>query len=401
VPNLSHLHTFLYIPDELPRVKKLSPLVKPPIPKLRTWEPNGLSMISLFSGAFGLDLGFMAAGFELKIANDIDISSKNVADKNLPHIPFVHESIDDISCQDILSTAGLGIKEVDVLVGGPPCQPFSTAGKRGGLNDPRSSPLVGFVRVINEIQPRAFVMEEVTGLLSSRLKHVPISERNIRSLKAEEQKGSVFKIILEMLSKTGYSIQYGILNARDYGAPQSRDRVIIIGLREGKPTLPSPTHTGSAQTSLLHKGTHQIYTTFWEAVADLSKKEHEASKLIKSRAQYMKLVPPGGHWRHLPKEMVKEAMGGAYQSGGGKMGFYRRLPWDEVSPTVITSPLQKGSMLCHPEANRPLNIPEYRRMQGFPDDWVLPGSTATKYKLIGNAVPVHLSIVNPNVKTTK
>jgi DNA (cytosine-5)-methyltransferase 1 len=106
---------------------------------------------------------------------------------------------------------------------------------------------------------------------------------------------------------------------------------------------------------------------------------------------YMKNIPPGGYWRQLPENMVLEAMGGAHESKGGKMGYYRRLSWDCPSPTVVTTPSQKGTLLCHPEELRPITVEEYKRIQGFPDDWKIPGSTIIKYQLIGNAVPVYLS----------
>lgn len=365
------------------------PLLPSPIPSMTDWQPNSLSLISLFSGAFGLDLGFMAAGFDLQFATDIDPDSKEVADRNLPSIQFVLEDFAQVSSRDILHTANLGVGDVDALVGGPPCQPFSTAGKRRGLKDPRASPLKGFVRAVKEIQPRAFVMEEVTGLKSARLKHVPISQRGKRPLEPEEQKGSAFEVVLEMLRSTGYGLVYGVLNAADYGAPQSRRRLIFIGLRDATPTLPPPTH--SRHQPNLFGNAQLVQTTFWQATADLGSDQATYRDLSPATMKHMQMVPPGGHWRHLPDHEIRHAMGGAYHSGGGKMGFFRRLPWDDVSPTVVTSPTQKGTMLCHPEANRPLSVQEYARLQGFPDDWDLPGSAAAKYRLIGNAVPVHLS----------
>ena len=249
---------------------------------------------------------------------------------------------------------------------------------------------MAFVRAIKEIRPRAFVMEEVTGLRSARLKHVPIAERGARILRPEEKKGSDFKVVVDMLRSTGYKLVYDVLNAADFGSPQSRNRIIFIGLREGLPKLPDKTHSNRLQTHLDGRAL-QPWNTFWECTADLQATEMEFTELSPKRKKYMLFVPPGGHWRHLPKEAIKEAMGGAYRSGGGKMGYFRRLTWVEPSPTVVTSPVQKGTMFCHPEAPRPLSIEEYKRIQGFPDDWAIVGNTSTKYRLIGGAVPVHLS----------
>ena len=103
------------------------------------------------------------------------------------------------------------------------------------------------------------------------------------------------------------------------------------------------------------------------------------------------MVPEGGNWKDLPKESIKEAMGGAYESGGGKVGFYRRLSYSQPSPTITTAPAQKATMLCHPVKNRPLSVHEYARLQQFPENWIFTGTTAAKYKQIGNAVPVGLA----------
>lgn len=376
-----------------------SPLVSPPVKSIKEWKKNGHSFVSLFSGAFGLDLGFMGAGFEPLIALDVLDSSEETLKNNLPDLPFINEDIVKVPTSRILEEAGLDVGELDVVTGGPPCQPFSTAGKRKGLLDPRASPLREFIRFVKEARPKVFVMEEVTGLLSARLKHVPISERGERELLPEEKTGSAFAHVVEMLRSTGYNLtlsrdpsRYGdsVLNAADFGAPQVRNRLIIIGCRDRMPELPSPTHNFFLGFS--HpEGMMRPWNTFWDATCDLQGKEMEYTRLSGKVAHYLEMVPPGGYWKDLPKECVEEAMGGAYLSGGGKMGYYRRLSWDYPAPTVVTSPMQKGSMLCHPEELRPISIEEYKRVQGFPDDWALPGKTSTKYLLIGNAVPVYLS----------
>lgn len=366
------------------------PLIPPPIPKMRNWKGNNHTVMSLFSGAMGLDLGFLAAGFKLILANDIDINSFKTVNINIPSVPFILEDINKVSSEELLSKSGVDIGEVDVLTGGPPCQPFSTAGRRRGLNDPRASPLKEFVRAIKEIKPRAFVMEEVSGLKSSRLKHISAIERRNRVLKPEEEKGSAFNSVLDMLRSTGYRFTYDILNAADFGSPQSRNRLIFIGLREGTPKLPEITHSIRQQTTL-DGDNLEPWNTLWEATSDLQYKDNSFIEISNPRLKYMLLIPPGGYWRHLPEDIIKEAMGGAYEAEGGKMGFYRRLSWDEPSPTVVGSPLHKGTMFFHPEAHRPLSVEEYKRIQGFPDDWEIVGKNNTKYKLIGSAVPVHLS----------
>lgn len=367
------------------------PICRPPVRMITEWEKNGLTQISLFSGAFGLDLGFMAAGFDPRVALDIDKSSSSTIKANLPDIPFINCDINSVTTKKLLEEAGLGIGEVDVLVGGPPCQPFSTAGKRLGLKDPRASPLREFIRVVKEAQPRCFVMEEVPGLQSARLRHVSIAERSNRTLLPDEESGSAFKLITEMLKETRYNIKYEVLNAADYGAPQSRKRLIFIGLREGFPCMPEPTHSNTSQLKIGSKQPLLPWTTLWDVSADLQGCNQESASLSNKTREYIELVPPGGNWKTLPDDTKEIAMGGAYTSGGGKTGYYRRLSWNEPSPTVVASLTQMATLLCHPEESRSLSIDEYKRVQGFPDDWTIPGTVPTMYKLIGNAVPVHLS----------
>jgi len=367
-----------------------NPIAPPPERSIRNISKNGFNVISLFSGAFGLDLGFAEKGFEHGLALDIEENSTKTLKANIPELNLITDDIGNITTEELLSSCDLKRGEVDVLVGGPPCQPFSPAGKRASLDDPRASPLKEFIRVIKEAQPRCFVMEEVKGLMSARIKHVSIKERSRRVLLPEEEKGSAFEVVLAMLKSTGYNFKYKILNAADFGTPQSRERLIFIGLKEGVPNFPMPTHGDSSQQTL-SGGKIVPWTTFWETSVDLQGKNGQGVKLSKKRSSFLDLVPPGGNWRQLSEDVQEEAMGGAYKSGGGKMGFYRRLAWDEPSPTVVTSPIQSGTMFCHPEMTRPLNIEEYKRIQGFPDDWILDAPLRGQYKLIGNAVPVNLS----------
>lgn len=364
---------------------KLPELVRPPIGKIRNWRSNGMKAISLFSGAMGLDLGFMAAGFGVRLANDIDQRARDTALSNLPSIAYINRDIDTVPFDELLNSSLLKREEVDLLIGGPPCQPFSPAGKRMGLADPRASPLKYFIGAIKSLRPRAFVMEEVPGLLSSRLKHLPISERLNRTPTPEEQPGSAFRVVMDMLHSTGYRIVYSKVNAADFGSPQVRERVLFIGLRDSEPTMPLPTHSpaGSRKT--------RPWVTLWEATANISDVVSDSIGFGPKMRRFMQYVPPGGNWKEIPTDLTKEAMGGAFYAGGGKMGFYRRLSWDEPSPTVVTTPAQKGTVFVHPEQERSLNIREYARIQGFPDDWQIIGSVADKYRLIGNAVPVQLS----------
>lgn len=348
-----------------------------------------LTVISLFTGAFGLDLGFEQAGFRVVVALDISEDSYKNLKANRPKIPFLLGDIKKFSTKDILREAGVKPREVDVITGGPPCQPFSPAGKRQSLRDPRAAPLMEFIRVIREARPKVFVMEEVPGILSARIKHVPIRERVRRPLSPEEEPGSAWRVVIEELEKTGYIIAWKVLNAADYGTPQERERVIVIGVRPDlsvKPRFPDPTHS-RRPGGLVKKAP---WLTLLESISDIE--DHIGYLPLPPKyAEYMKYVPPGGNWRQLPDELKPKAMGRAYSAGGGRMGFYRRLAWFEPAPTLVTSPTMKATMMVHPWEDRPLSVREYLRIQGYPDNWKVVIPVQSAYRLFGEAVPVPLA----------
>ena len=349
-----------------------------------------LAVVSLFTGAYGLDLGFELAGFKVTVALDISEDSFVNLKANRPKIPFLLGDIKRFSTGDILKEAGLKPGEVDVITGGPPCQPFSPAGKRQALNDPRAAPLMDYIRVIKEARPKTFVMEEVPGILSARIKHVPIRERGKRPLLPEEEPGSAWKVILEELRKTGYILAWRVLNAADYGTPQERERVIVIGVRPDLkvyPEFPAPTHSRKPVGLL---GDLQPWLSLLEALSNI--RNHIGfTPLPRKYAEFMRYVPPGGNWRQLPEDLKPEALGKAYIAGGGRMGFFRRLTWFEPSPTLVTSPAMKATMMVHPWEDRPLSVREYLRIQGFPDTWKVVVSVPAAYRLFGEAVPVPLA----------
>lgn len=356
-----------------------------------------LTSIGLFAGASGLDLGMEEAGFHTVSVVEIDPDSTKTISLNRPHLEesAVPRDIKQVSTQDLLEEGGrvldlgrpLQPGEVDLVTGGPPCQPFSTAGRRQSIGDPRGSLFMDFITVVEEVQPRFFVMENVRGLLSASVRHRPIAEREpgFPPLEPDEMQGAALQVVLREMKRIGYSVVYRLLEAADYGVPQNRQRVVFIGSRDNEPlTFPLPTHSEKG-------GRLPKWKTFREAVRGLVDEQPEFVPYSESRLKYLRLLEPGQNWRSLPDEMKKEAMGGAYESGGGKVGFYRRLSWDKPSPTVTTSPHQKATDMCHPEELRPLSVAECARVQTFPDDWVFYGSITSKYRQIGNAVPVELA----------
>ena len=342
-------------------------------------------VISLFSGAMGLDIGLGQAGLNVVIGQDFDQSCVDTMRANGHKV--LGGDIKNIQPQEILDLTGLHVGEPFMICGGPPCQPFSTAGKRLGINDPRGSLFMDFIRMIDYIRPRFFVMENVKGIMSAPLKHVPRAKKSEEDENDPEQKlGTVLDVILSEFNKLGYKTVYGILDAVNYGVPQFRERFVLIGSRDHEAIfLPVPTHFQ------MHQNPEYRWKTVGEVIRDLEDDTSECGKLPPERKKYLQMVPEGGNWRDLPKEIIPEAMGGAYNSGGGKVGFYRRLTYSQPAPTITTSPAQKATMLCHPRKDRPLSVKEYARIQQFPENWVFVGTTAAKYKQIGNAVPVGLA----------
>ncbi len=352
--------------------------------------------ISLFTGAYGLDLGLEQAGFHTITVVEKDRDAVKTIAINRP---FLQESaipreIQNVTSQQLLEEGGrvlnlgraLQPQEVDLVTGGPPCQPFSTAGKRGSVIDPRGSLFMDFIRIVKEVQPRFFLMENVKGLLSAPLRHRPINQRgkDYPPLEPDEIPGAALKVVLSEMQAIEYNVVYNLLEAADYGVPQNRERVIFIGSRDGETaTFPIPKYCKNGQT--LPK-----WRTLKDALTGLVDAEPEFMSYSENRLKYLKLLKAGQNWRHLPEELKKEAMGGAYNSGGGKVGFYRRLSWDKPSPTITTSPHQKATDMCHPVELRCLTVRESARIQTFPDDWIFYGSVSSKYKQIGNAVPVLL-----------
>ena len=370
-----------------------------------------LTAISLFTGAMGLDLGFEQEGFEIKVAVEKDEAAFKTIKANRPNIQVIQQDIKNVPTEDILLMAGLSVGEATVVIGAPPCEPFSTAGRRNGFSDDRSDAVHEFIRVIREARPRFFVMEEVAGFVHSSKKHISFYERAKKKeedLGEEEKLGSAFQEIMEDFQGLGYALSYNpdspkssILNAADYGAYQKRKRFILIGSRNGAAVnLPSPGYA-SQESAEVKQGTKKAWLTLADAIGDgFEDPIPERRQFSKVWAHFLKDVPAGGCWRDLPLEMHKEALGGAYDDPdnvqtkglkGGRTGFLRRLSWNQLAPTLVDSPTSKSTCLCHPDETRPLTVGEYLVLQGFPLDWKVEGNTVAKYRLIGQATPVELA----------
>jgi len=349
---------------------------------------KGLKLLSFFSGAMGLDIGLEKAGFETLLASEIDKSARKTISSNKPDIALLSD-IRNYSKEDVLEAAGLSEEDdVDLIAGGPPCQAFSTAGRRLGLEDERGNVFLKYLDLAFEIRPKFLVIENVRGLLSAPLKHRPHDKRGdlFPPLSSEEHPGGVLHYILRMVEAAGYSYSFNLYNAANFGVPQCRERVIIICSRDGEriPFL-EPTHSQNGEHGL------KKWVTFREATSGISG-NHDHLNFPEKRIKYYKLLGPGEYWKNLPVELQKEALGNAYYSGGGKTGFLRRVHWDKPSPTLVTHPAMPATDLAHPNENRPLSIQEYKRLQQFPDSWIIEGKLLNQYKQLGNAVPVGLGL---------
>lgn len=365
------------------------------------WEGmNGTkNLISLFSGALGLDIGLEKAGFVLRSAVECNQFAIQTIKDNREHIKskklvIIDKSLSPLNvgdiCEEILKKTDLRKSGRYVLAGAPPCQPFSTAGKRASLKDSRSCGFDIFLKAIRFLQPKFFVIENVKGILSAAKKHRPLAQRGpgFPQLTADEEHGSAFIELLddfsELCDDIGYCISWGLMNSADYGTPQVRERVIFIGSLDGHFIWPEPTHSKSGI-----KGTKKwmVLKTALNGVNDPEPDYREFSREI---LDYLKLIPEGANWRALPENLQHKAIGEAFESWGGRSGFLRRLSWKKPAPTITNNPKTKATMLCHPTENRPLSVRECARIQQFPDYWQFAGSVGAQYRQIGNATPIAL-----------
>ncbi|MDO6580944.1 DNA cytosine methyltransferase [Photobacterium sp. 2_MG-2023] len=347
-----------------------------------------MKYLSFFSGALGLDLGLESAGFRPLLACEVNRNCIATIKTNKPELPVIGD-IRDYTASKILDISGITHKEdVDLIVGGPPCQAFSTAGARKSFEDERGNVFLKYLEIAIEIKPKFIVIENVRGLLSAPLKHRPHSQRGkgYSELNNDEKPGGALAYIVKFLETAGYGVSFNLYNSANFGTPQVRERVILIASRDGN-RLPylMPTHSENGKFDL------PKWTTTRSVIENLTDEDNaERLEFPEKRHKYFELLGPGEYWKHLPADIQKEAMGNSYHSGGGKTGFYRRVAWDKPSPTLVTSPIMPATSLAHPEALRPLSVAEYARIQQFPDNWVFGGTTLEKYRQIGNAVPCGL-----------
>ena len=383
-------------------------------PNIRHTHMQTYKTISLFSGAMGLDIGMhQICRFELlaaveKVPAFCETIRLNVLKQRVGGRPLVFEGdITNIDPAEVMAAVGLKPGELDVLVGGPPCQSFSTAGRRGTTQDPRGTMLWQFLRFVEVMRPKIFVMENVRGLISAALKHRPINERGATPLEPDEMPGSVVQMFsrdLQAMPGDSYHMDVFEVNSVNYGAPQIRERVLFIGNRfNAQVDFPSPTHGNPAdlehgdvptQSSLFNPEPELApWLSLGDAIAGLDDPSPRVMDFSERKKSFLSLIPPGSNWRSLPEELQKESMGRAWFAKGGRSGWWRRLTPELPCPTLVTLPNHASTSLCHPTETRALSVREYARIQEFPDDWEFSGTLAEQYTQIGNAVPIRLGIV--------
>ena len=365
-----------------------------------------LTVVSLFAGGLGLDVGLeRVGGFKLlacvekvpafceTIRRNRDAGRIGTTDTR------VYETdICDLSPSTVLRDLELGPGDLDLLVGGPPCQTFSTTGKRATVQDPRGTLLWQFLRYIEVMQPKMFLMENVRGLMSAALSHRPIAERPEKGgppLSKDEQPGSVIERFVADLHGA-YRLDCFEVNAVNYGAPQLRERAIFIGNRLNRLVeFPLPTHGVTDDEPDLFSGDEgrQPFRTLRQALEGLHETHPVVMDFSPRKKHFLSQIPPGGNWRCLPADVAKESMGRAYHAKGGRSGWWRRLTWDLPCPTIVTMPNHASTSLCHPNEVRALSLRECARVQEFPDDWEFCGKTVEQYAQVGNAIPVRLGEV--------
>ena len=306
-------------------------------------------------------MGLEQAGFKTKLAVEINKWASKTLKQNRPNWNIIQKDIQDVTKEGIRKYLK-DDDEIDLLSGGYPCQSFSYAGKKLGLEDTRGTLFYEFAEVLKDVKPKVFLAENVKGL-------------------ATHDKGKTLQVMLDVFEEVGYDVTYKVLNALDYGVAQKRQRIVIIGVRKDIKNKIGIDYT--------FPKAYKKQLTLRDILKDVP--PSPCAIYNDKKKEVLKYVKPGGCWRDLPDHIAREYMKTTYFMGGGRTGIARRLSWDEPGLTVLCTPAQKQTERCHPDELRPFSIRENARIQSFPDDWIFEGSLAEQYKQIGNAVPVNLA----------
>ncbi len=334
-----------------------------------------LKVIDLFSGCGGSALGFYQAGFDIKVAVDIDKLASRSFELNFPEAHVFTSDISTLNRDDLLKAAGVSNGDEIVIIACPPCQGFSPARRKSqAKGDLRNYLIYEFLRIIKEIKPLAFVMENVPGL-------------------AEGIGKPYFEDIVRKLKSLGYETVCNIVDTADYGVPQGRKRLVLIGTINQKVKLTFPKKTN--QSPKVIDGNLPLWNTVRNAIENLpslkagEKSEedslHKASNLAEVNLKRMTFTPhDGGSRLSWPEELVLQC----HKKVTGYKDVYGRMKWNAPSPTITGGcvMISKGRF-GHPEQDRAISLREAARLQTFPDYYKFAGNTGEIAKQLGNAVP--------------
>jgi len=335
-----------------------------------------LPAISLFSGAGGLDLGVERAGYKVRASVECDADACETLRRNFPDAAVLEGDIYEIPTRKILKAAGLRKGEAELLVGGPPCTPFSKSGnwldyKREG-RDPSASLLEEYVRVLSEARPRTFILENVFGLAY------------------KNHNAAWFDRLLKACEANKYKVRAEVLLAADFGVPQRRQRVIVIGSRDRMPEYPEATHSGPHETRKKYDRSLPLHVSTREAIGDLEKRKDlaEAEEHVNGRyGHLLSAIPPGDNYLYYTdKRGHPEPL---FEWRKRYWSFLLKLDPKQPSPTIQAQPGPYVGPFHW--RNRRLRLPEIKRLQTFPDEYEIIGSRRSAQVQVGNAVPPALA----------
>ena len=369
--------------------------------------------IDLFCGAGGITEGFRQAGFDCLYANDINPAAVETFRLNHPEVLAECSPVEEIDAASVRRHLGLDRGELTVLVGGPPCQGFSINAPARFLSDPRNRLFRDFIRFLEEFEPKAFLFENVPGMLS-------IGD------------GKIFERVVFELHRRGYQVSARVLFAAHYGVPQERWRLILLGARDGEINHPLPTHAAAGRANFrngrtmtyIEEGRNSTLlpaTTVGEAISDLPALEvgegaeemaygrtshltayaremregstwvynHCAARLSPQNLKRLSYIKPGGSWRDIPFELLPKGMQRARKSDHTRR--YGRLRADGLAGTIMTKCDPHWGPVFLPDQDRALTVREAARLQSFPDRYRFLGSRVAQYEQVGNAVPVWMA----------
>ncbi|MBM3956958.1 MAG: DNA cytosine methyltransferase [Gemmatimonadetes bacterium] len=339
-------------------------------------SPSEFTVVSLFAGCGGSSLGYKLAGGRCLLAVEFDANAAETYRLNFPGVPVIERDIATVTAEEVLRLAGLAPGELDVLDGSPPCQGFSTAGKRR-FGDPRNSLFREYVRLLEALRPRAFVMENVSGLVKGKMR-------------------LVFREIMVALKATGYRVRCKLLNAMWFGVPQSRQRLIWIGARPdlgAEPRFPEPRPmiplkavlpdlegaylSGPANSRHVVNGRRPAWSADSLPAPTVGATVGGANVIREERGPDISRYAIGREWRNV-------------RPGMNSRRYFNLCKPDPHKPAQSVCAGQGASStagLVHPFECRKFTIPELRRIMSFPDDFRLRGSFADRWRVLGNAVP--------------